>query len=590
MPTLNNYTISDAVFSVVEGSNIYDTQQTATLVISPNTGYTVDADDFYRSGAMPNFVDDYEFVQVGNNVHLVLTLVDGFTMPSNNIIGEFCIGGSGVPLLYQVKTGAEYVVTGNASWDYTDQSFYEFGEYGTTINVLTNTVTADAGSKLVSTNFIFDFPNESFTYTEDKVFNIDGDWISSTFNIFYTFPAYNWLDGNGDELYTSPYYIKVEAVAEEIYVELPIITAYTISNYSIPSTEFIINMVVYGNPGALFSIELFDPVSSSVIAADVELEGYSYAIQIPFPEVSANTEYVIEISGDLSESFDTPTGQPSEIIINQYIPITVTLDATTSNDLEGFSTITRSNTANSIPIQNSYSSSASFIWEIVDTYNADLEITNEYNNFYWSNIETYFKSVVGNFTSSSTIDVDSTTNILPGMILVNSSGFSNIRIDSIVDSNTILLDSSVTVVDEQGLEFSSDENTKIDINASLVLSEDNKKAILTADVTFIQYGGADITFELDLDQLISKVPDTGNTTGLISATFDNADACSLTLTEDIWFQGTTRVFTDAAYTIPFEGGNNRWKVRRDDNLIAFSAEIDDDGYIVGPGFICDEPI
>ena len=90
MPTLNNYTVSDAVFSVVEGNTIYGTQQTATLTIIPNTGFTVDYQDFsIVAGTLPSEVDSVVFQQDGNNVLCIATFNSTVVMPSENLINVF---------------------------------------------------------------------------------------------------------------------------------------------------------------------------------------------------------------------------------------------------------------------------------------------------------------------------------------------------------------------------------------------------------------------------------------------------------------------------------------------------------------------
>ena len=501
MPTLNNYTISDAVFPVVEGSNIYNTQQTATLVISPNQGYTVNSANFSSPGPLPSFLESYEFVQDGDNVNLVLTILDGATMPSSNIIGEFCITGSAQPKLYGSKFGINYQSQGQAEWDYAELSNYVFGAYGTTVLFATNTVNALPGGVLGDTNIIFDFPENAVTYEETKTYDINGNWTSSQFDIFYTFPNYNFVVDSSFPGYTAPHYIEVTASARlSDYVALEEVTAYTVSTNSVPSLggEIIIN--VYGNPGAIFSIEQTSQGGGIFIAEDFELTSNYQSFVYALPEVAINTARTFQISGDLSSSFNTTNGQSTEFEVYQNLPVSITFDAY-GTDKTGWSPVVRAYNAYSAPIDGSYNSFANIVWEITGSTAQDLSIIREIELDDWENLATVTATVTSDCINSTNIELDDTTGIIREMIL-SIGTFSNVSVDTVVDSNNIIVTSPVTYYTDTDLTFSAANNNGVTIDSSMEVSNDLKTITITADVDITQFGSESITFILDLDNVI----------------------------------------------------------------------------------------
>lgn len=499
MPTINNYTANDFVFSVTEGTDIYDTRQTATVTLTPNQGFTLVASDFTRaSGPVPLGLSEYEFVQNGDNVDLIMTFEEGFEMPSNNIDMLLCVEGAAREIEFWTKWGWVAQPVANASWSFSGTSLSEFGAVGDTITVIYTTLTANPGSKLTSTNIVFDFPNESFAYTETKLYDVDGNWTSSTFIVTYTFEANNFVpDGGGDG-----YYILLNGTAEEIFVEEPIITAYNISTSAIPAFGGDINITIYGNPGATFSIERFDPVGSEVIVDNVTLTEYSYSYLQTLPSVATDTVYEFEITGDLSDTFDTPSGQSSAFFVYQNLPITINLDAT-GTGLQGWTALSRTYNAYSQPIENSAASVIDFVWNITSTTASELQITSAIDKTYWSNLQTYSSFVLSDSINSSSIELDDTSDLAVGMLVNAGTTFSNITITDVVDSNFITVSDNVTYLEGTALEFSSSNNNRVDIIANASLEADLSVTI-TGQCIIYQYGSDDVTFELDLDQFIEE--------------------------------------------------------------------------------------
>ncbi len=95
MPS-TNYTVTSVVYTAVSGTNVYSTNPTAVLTITPNEGYEVYAQDFSCTNTDLNYVATVVFTQDGNNVLCTVTFDNPFTMPASNVDLGLCISGNAV--------------------------------------------------------------------------------------------------------------------------------------------------------------------------------------------------------------------------------------------------------------------------------------------------------------------------------------------------------------------------------------------------------------------------------------------------------------------------------------------------------------
>ena len=63
MPTINNYTFSEPVFTIPEQSNIVSqVGATAVITITPNTGFTATAADFSATSFNTTYISGVAFI------------------------------------------------------------------------------------------------------------------------------------------------------------------------------------------------------------------------------------------------------------------------------------------------------------------------------------------------------------------------------------------------------------------------------------------------------------------------------------------------------------------------------------------------
>ena len=503
MPTINNYTVSDVVFPVVEGTPVYDTQQTVTLVITPNTGFTVNADDFYRAaGPVHPSLINHEFVQAGNNVHLILTFDENYVMPSANIDIPFCIGGFAREVKFFVEGNVTDETLSYAEFNssYNQKSYYAEGVAGETVVLVEGSIVADSGYYLPEGNGVVNVPNSNYSYTATPILDLNGNVVQIDIVVSYTFPNYNFSAGPNieDTIHTLSF-------GNLIFVEEQVITSYIVSNYSVSNFGQNLNIKIFGNPGAFVTLSMFDGTNTSLLLDNFEMTTYFTEVTTFIPPTTVDKLYEFTLSGDLSSLFDTATGQPSEFIVAQYTAAVANFTAIGTN-LTGWGIEGRTYTAYSVPQANSYSSVVPFSWQIGSTTNQDLQITSNIVGSMFSNVASVDKLVSGNFTNQTTIDLDSTTGLAVGMLVKTSEEtFASRTISNIVDANTIELNLPITVINNSTLEFYTNNNTFIsftDLNASL--DSTNKIATVSGNIIVQKYGTGTVTFVLDLDSFLQE--------------------------------------------------------------------------------------
>jgi hypothetical protein len=499
MPTINNYTVSDFTFSVTEGTEIYDTRQTVTLTLIPNPGFTLDANDFYRAaGPYPDGLADYEFVQSGNNVNLIMTFEEGFEMPSNNIDILLCVQGAAVERRFSVTTWIQnenennIVFTPNPA-----KSYYNEGIAGETVTVLSFTAEAYPGWELDFPTPYMRLPNSNYSLTFDDIFDINGNHIERQCVITYTFPAedYNPSVGEND--------LIIYNNAVEIFVEEQVVTAYTSPRNTAPSVGVHVAITIYGNPGATFSLERFDGTSSELLLDNFTLETNSYIYVAYLPAVTEQTENEFVFTGDLANTFDTATGQSSSFIITQYLPVTISVDAI-GTGLEGYSEVSSTYEAYSIPISYSGQAFINVNWNITSTTGAALEIIRDIEESDFTNLKIYALELTSSSDNSTNIEVEDTSDLAEGMLINFGTVSSTISVVDIVDSTNVTVSEPVTLPEGYLLQFRSNNDNITELGGAMSLSEDGLTVDILLTFRIISYGSESIEFVLNLDNIIQE--------------------------------------------------------------------------------------
>jgi hypothetical protein len=376
----NNFTVSVVSFNETAGVDWTIAQPSVSLLITPNTGYTVTAADFSPITPLPTYVNSVVFTQNGANIDCVITYITPSVMPSANVLISLCIQGSAVEKRICVAgvisqcdvsntklpapggTGVAYSVCGTIGSTGTITSAYQVTAESTYYYPTAPTLAVVTGN-----------PN-NYTITDVKTYDASGNLIDVVFTVTYTFPLNDvtgdkiCLTANAVQVYNPP--IKINSYSFPIGGNVPsggLNTSFSIFGIEGAAWNLVSTSTGLGIPIAATS-GVLDSTGTTTIAAN-------------FPSVNVDTTYTITLSGDLASTFNTPAGQPSTITIYQYVNTTLGLRfRTTNSDIITPLPITSlSFIPNIVPSTNFYT------YEVVATSNENINLGGIPNPGEWSN-------------------------------------------------------------------------------------------------------------------------------------------------------------------------------------------------------------
>jgi hypothetical protein len=324
-----NFSVSEVNFTQAEGSDLNDSGL-HSIVITPSSGFTVTASDFSLTSPIPTGITNYSFDQSGSNVVLNFEFADNTIMPGNNIEFPLCIQGNASGQLYTIQ-GNFTINTQNAIPTSESGQYSGSGTFASTTNVLTKTVTANGNF------YFFEEPQISlaignpnnYTISSNKVYDINANLTSVTFNVSYTFPNQNI---SGDS-------IVVQAEAIPIVIPTQYINAFTLNgtsnyNYAANVNGETLTLNLVGDVGAIYSVELVDVYSTTVVYASnvaISSSGTAQITGISIPNYSENKHpYELKITGDINPAIAN-NGAGVKISIEQDEPVSITVTATSTN-------------------------------------------------------------------------------------------------------------------------------------------------------------------------------------------------------------------------------------------------------------------
>ena len=324
---IGNFSVASVEFGVDSGTNISATQSTAVLTLIPDAGYTITASDFsYTSG--PSQVSGVTFAQSGQNVIATVTFDTSAVMPSSDLDIPICISGESGEVSYTLSGNINVIASSNVTPSSGNIAYTASGNTGDTVQVFSQTISADTGYFFPDppTGSLTSGNTSSYTFTTTEGLNNDGEVISKTFIANYTFGSQSV---SGDVF-------TIVADADLIPVIVSEITSYTFSTVNIDGDGETRSMVVFGTPGAEFSLNVVNedgtPVSLGVINNQVIPGSGSFSFNITFPAVTDNDDYDFTLTGDgVSNNFDGTGQQPSTFTVNQYVDINLIFGLTTQN-------------------------------------------------------------------------------------------------------------------------------------------------------------------------------------------------------------------------------------------------------------------
>ena len=481
-----NTTVEDQKFDVSIGSEIHSTKTTQQLTIIPNTGATVTASDLSVDASGSSYVDSVTFAQSGDNVIATVNFTDGVNMPSNDLTISLAVTGDGKQLIYRlhdlsltsntdsnITRTITYSGTGNATAEvHNDRTGFEANYDGTTFETIA-TVEFNLDS-----NFDFKKPPQYKILKQDTLsesayqvtyqdYEADGSAMTigsggktlenvdkRTFTVKYRFPA---QDTNKDHIE-----FNAASVASATQDDDQIRGYNFEGGAQVGRFEQTKNLKIYGSVGAKFEIKQVidggtakywdgDSWETSTTTLTIPSGGV-YTIAIPFYEVvNTSVQHVYTLAAKSPSALLSPlmgnvfnTASPPVVqnpfTIDQLVDIDLTVSASSTS---GDFTITSSNfvKSNQALMEPEENSEASQL---------DLTIT---------------ATATGNITQSREPETEDFSNY-------NSNDF-------------------IWEFDSGGL-------------ATIDNSPTTKTVSITGTINIEQYGTADTTSNIDLDDFLSK--------------------------------------------------------------------------------------
>lgn len=520
MPTLNNYTFSNVTYVITEGDNVPGEIGTALLTISPVSGYAIDVADFSLDPSFsdPN-VDNVAFAQNGGNIDVTITFVPGFVMPSNNVSINLCIIGQGTLNKISISGYLSATVGTNITGDSseTNTAYTNDGAFGESELLFSRTYTADTNYILPSTPTcsVTSGNQSNYNIVQTPTYDINNQLTSITFDVNYIYP--------NQDIEFDHITINVPS-AKAIYQPSPRISGYFFDRSALGNPEETRTLTVVGIPGTTFSATLNDGTTTTTIInnEDINSNGqYSYDITFPaLTKGNPNVTYTIELTGTYVSTIE----QTNPFTIDQLNEVTIEVDVTNPpTPISGWPAVEPRVTYKALsqsPFTDPANSSGAWILEIDEditpfsgtgTFTVDKQV--ELSDF--AEATTVTGIVNGNQSSTTTLVLDDTTGILAGdkfNYIQYNPGFNPLlapftyEVVSVDSGTNLTITPAITVTDDFAIEFTRSNGNVINLIDSDVTLVDPSTVNLKFTVAIINYGDANITFDLDLSNIISYTP------------------------------------------------------------------------------------
>jgi hypothetical protein len=472
-----------------------DDYQQIILTLVPDTGYSIDANNFSVILPYPDYVSSVAFTQSNiNPANVICTVIlqQGAVMPNSDIIIDLCIKG--------IATNADTTVAGNVTYAQAinvlpatlNASYTANGAFGQTKNVFTQVITAEPGTYFVSTPVIAitsgNMADYSVSYSNST--NAQGQIISTTIELFYTF-------GN-----TSISGDSWEIAAAAFAPTLKINDYVTLTNL-LPEAGATRTYTVIGDEGAEYTLTsnepIFDAGNTVSVYNGVIPSGGQEIVTLYYPSILENTVYSITIAGNFSGSFSKPT----TVQVPQYINVTISYNATgadvTVTPSSGYSETGLSKSGNvSTNLSFLISSNLGLTLNSVSSNQILNLITN------WSETTNIVFDGGGASNVQRVVDISS---VVPGMSFYESNFADGITVQSIdVLTKEITFSESITTTNNSNANLSFANDNRVVFTNISTTQETNGDLTLDA-IAYIQYfGWADATFTFDLDNIL-VIPD-----------------------------------------------------------------------------------
>ena len=509
--------------------------QTVTLTLVPDEGYVIDAANFSAISPLPSYVSSVTFSQSeqnASNITCAVNLTPGAVMPAFDINIDLCISGRAEFLNYCVSGTVVWNKLGFVTPASLNSPYSLCGSYEQVSNVFTQAISADAGYyfeeaptiQLSSGNI------NDYTVSTENVLDSSGNIITTIFTVNYTFPNQNVTN----DLWT------INGVAQIIYVPTIKITNYNISTAAFPAQGGFRYDTIYGAPGANFTLNAsadildtgaltpieFEPIFGASVSGVIGADG-TFPVGVKIPNVTSNASYTITISGDLQNPFP----QNETVTLLQFTNTEVTytasgtgLTVSPSYDVSGLSySQQQPNVVTNVAYAISPTDPSSNITIIDPVFNSDRDIPNGVT-------EDVQFTATGTGITHNAIGV---AGLLSGMNFIGNTQFSNtISVVSIdIPQSTVTFNQSISVTVGQVETLGFTKGNEV-LFQGYSFSGDSQNLLLTGNNNLQRFGWDDITFNIDLNNMLSVIAlPTIVTTGVSNETGAQADSGGESITD-----------------------------------------------------------
>ena len=325
-----NFTVNVVSFPATTGLDWTNSYSQIVLTITPDLGYSIDANNFSAITPLPTYVSGVTFTQNGSNIDCVIAYTSPSIMPAADVLIALCIQGyaseTAIIIGGTLKSGGITNVSIPAAGDL-PSNFSGSGEWDSSLTVFTQAVVASTGHYFNKRPVLSISKGNRSEYKVTSVDTLDSRkrLIQVVFSVSYKFPV---DDVSGDEF-------TLTANAIQYYDPAVEITAYqfntgTVVNAGGDTRTF----TIYGITGANWVLRgEYTPGNISVVNASGVIDGTGKAVvSVVFPATTnVNRTYDFTLTGDLATSFNTANGQTSTPSVIQYSQSSLSFAFTTTS-------------------------------------------------------------------------------------------------------------------------------------------------------------------------------------------------------------------------------------------------------------------
>ena len=528
---INNYTVSQVTYSVTAGTNVALQHATAILIISPLSGYVVEAEDFSWVNTTLANINTVVFTQDGTDVRCIVTFDNPFAMPAATTILALCISGSAK--ISTVQVVGTYNATGSSTNMTIDQespipetiSYDISGTALSTVMFLEKTYTAASGYFFVE-DFNIDYSGfnmvvENYNCVETKTYDSNNKLTAINLKFYYTFTNQGSIYGNNINV-TIP-------ATEATYVVVNKIRNYSFTNGNnqVQEPGAVRTVRIYGNPTTTFTLassngsildigevttDDFETIVFYATTPTITMPASGYFdINIYIPASSSNVTYTFTLAGG---NLISPFPQPNPFYIYQKAKVNLTFSASganmvVSNVLPSQTSFVKTFDANSQPTSGaSTASQVDYNFKVTGNTGQILTLNNQDTVGYatWSNLNSVDNILSSAIANTLVLPVEDATGIVAGMRF-STPYFSSSDVYTVasVNSNNVTLTGgpNLTLPDETNVSFDNRKGSELILPVTAVLNDAATEATITGPGTIQTYGDSDVTFNLDLTSVIT---------------------------------------------------------------------------------------